>query len=128
LNKQEKMCITKMFPYLCFHMNTEMLHNTTEVKLINRKTSILFHLLFWMVYIGTITLFFGNILSLKVVFYRTLISAFFNAILRISSNFNSLCILVLYSSSKICKVEYIELIYTFAYFSIFNSATSIFMS
>jgi LytS/YehU family sensor histidine kinase len=47
----------------------------------NKKIGILFHLLFWLVYIGSITLFFGEIVEIKWVFYRTLIAAFFNALL-----------------------------------------------
>ncbi len=46
-----------------------------------RKYRILFHLLFWIFYVGTITLFFGEISDIKNVFTRTVITASFNAVL-----------------------------------------------
>ena len=49
--------------------------------LIDKKYRILFHLLFWMVYIAVITLFFGEMVGVRKVFYRTLISFLFNAFL-----------------------------------------------
>ncbi len=49
--------------------------------LTDKKTVIFFHLLFWAVYIGSITLFFSGMVGVKRVLFRTLISAFFNAIL-----------------------------------------------
>lgn len=48
---------------------------------INKWYRILFHFLFWAVYVGSITLFFGGMASVGKVFIRTLISAAFNAIL-----------------------------------------------
>ncbi len=62
-------------------MKDKLIHTESESILTSRKYKILFHLLFWLVYIGSITLFFGNMINLKVVFFRTVISAFFNAIL-----------------------------------------------
>ncbi len=49
--------------------------------LTDKKYRIFFHLLFWMVYIAVITLFFGEIVGVRKVFYRTLISFVFNAFL-----------------------------------------------
>ncbi len=48
---------------------------------IPEKYRISFHLLFWMVYIGSITFFFGSLINIKIVFIRTLISAVYNAII-----------------------------------------------
>lgn len=44
-----------------------------------KKYRVLFHLLFWFTYIITITFFFGEFLNIHKIFTRTLISAFFNA-------------------------------------------------
>ena len=44
-----------------------------------KKYRILFHLLFWFAYILIITFFFGEFLNINRIFFRTVISAFFNA-------------------------------------------------
>jgi len=62
-------------------MKDKLFHIETEGALVNKKYRVFFHLLFWLVYIGSITLFFGNMISIKVVFVRTVISAIFNAAL-----------------------------------------------
>jgi len=62
-------------------MKDKLIHTKSENILSSQNYKILFHLFFWLVYIGSITLFFGNMINIKVVFIRTVISAFFNAIL-----------------------------------------------
>ncbi len=67
--------------YICPTMKKRAPNSAEHYPLLEKKYRIFFHLFFWFAYIGSITLFFGRLVNMEIVFVRTTVSAAFNAIL-----------------------------------------------